>query len=66
MADTWKLAAGVYWNVTISPGVTVLMPAISQPPTSTSIADDRLFPQRLPRPNGSDHTKLVVVLYGWS
>jgi hypothetical protein len=51
-------------KVTISPGVMVLIPAISQPP-ARSIACDMLPPQRLPRPNGSDQTELVVLLYGW-
>ena len=51
-------------SVTVSPGVTVLMPDSSHPPTRASIADEKLPPQRLPRPTGSAHTKLVVLLYG--
>ena len=66
IADTRNVAVGEYVSVTISPGVIVLMPAISHPPATMSSADGMLPPHRFPLPNGSAHTKLVVLLYGWS
>src|SRR6266542_6094740 len=42
-----------------------LTPASCQPPTSASVSAEAFDPQRWPRPNGSAHTKLVVLLYGW-
>jgi len=64
MSKRLDLAAGEYVNVTGSPGVTTLMPASCQPPTTASTAAGTFEPQRRPRPYGNDHTKLVVVLYG--
>src|SRR5690349_4795288 len=40
-------------------------PASCQPPITASSALDAPEPHRWPRPNGSVHTKLVVLLYGW-
>jgi hypothetical protein len=57
-----KVASGLYLNVTGSPAYTQLMPASCQPPTSSSISGDAFEAQRCPCPNGSDHTKLVVLL----
>src|SRR5258707_4088136 len=66
MPETVNDVAGAYVNVIGSAAVTVLMPAICHPPTRTSSADDMLPPTARPLPIGSAHTKLVVLLYGWS
>ena len=65
MPDTRNVAPGLYWKVTGSPANTELIPESCHPPISASVTGDGFDPQRWPWPNGSDHTKLVVLLYGW-
>src|SRR5262245_9350203 len=59
MPETTKLAPGVYVSVTGSPALMRLIPASCQPPITALTSGDAFLP------NGSDQTKLVVLLYGW-
>jgi len=52
-------------SVTGSPELRRLTPATCQPPMMASMTPDAPAPHFWPWPNGSDHMKLVVLLYGW-